>query len=300
MFRYAKYLFLLIYIFGVFLISYEALKDGNESSNISNNVADIVGGAVDQIGGVVDQIGGAIGGGSNNENSGSINQPGGETDNQEGNLGESGGSENQGGNSEESGGSENQGGNSGESSGSDNQGGNSGESSGSENPGGNSGESSGNENQGGNVQEPDGGNEDILEPEPHEHEYVNGNCECGEKDPRFITRYNFDITKFRYVIRKLVGHFGAFVFLGLFASLTYFCFIKRNKLLALLITIGAGIIVAAGSELLQFIPDGRYPAFKDVLIDMAGYMCATLVFSLVFYLPYYIKRIINKRKVESN
>lgn len=261
MFRYAKYLFLLIYIFGVFLISYEALKDGNESSNISNNVADIVGGAVDQIGGVVDQIGGAIGGGSNNENSGSINQPDGETDNQGGNSGESGGNANQ---------------------------------------GGNSGESSGSENQGGNVQEPEGGNEDILEPEPHEHEYVNGNCECGEKDPRFITRYNFDITKFRYVIRKLVGHFGAFVFLGLFASLTYFCFIKRNKLLALLITIGAGIIVAAGSELLQFIPDGRYPAFKDVLIDMAGYMCATLVFSLVFYLPYYIKRIINKRKVESN
>ena len=274
MFKYAKYLFLLIYIFGVFIISYEALKDGNESSNISNNVADIVGGAVDQIGGVVDQIGGVIGGGSNNENSSSINQPGGETNNQEGNSGESGGNENQGGNSGESGGNENQGGNSGESGDSDNQ--------------------------GGNVQEPEGGNEDILEPEPHEHEYVNGNCECGEKDPRFITRYNFDITKFRYVIRKLVGHFGAFVFLGLFASLTYFCFIKRNKLVALLVTIGSGIIVAAGSELLQFIPDGRYPAFKDVLIDMAGYMCATLAFSLVFYLPYYIKKIINKRKVESN
>ena len=107
--------------------------------------------------------------------------------------------------------------------------------------------------------------------------------------------FSSSITKFRYVIRKLVGHFGAFVFLGLFASITYFCFIQRSKLLALLITIGAGIIVAAGSELLQFIPSGRCPAFKDVLIDMAGYMVSTITLSLILYLPYFIKKIANKK-----
>jgi hypothetical protein len=235
MLKYAKYLFLLIYIFGVFLISLEALKDGNESSNASNDVAVIVGGAIDKIGGVVDQIGGVIDNSQNN-NDGSIETPG-----------------------EESGGSN-----------------------------GNS------QLPDENTKEPENNNENIEEGQ-HEHVFVNAICECGEKDPNYITRFNFNIVKFRYIVRKLVGHFGAFLFLGIFASLTYYCFINKNKFLALLMTIVAGLVVASFSELLQFIPSGRCPAFKDVLIDMAGYMVSTITLSLILYLPYFIKKISNKK-----
>ena len=253
MLKYAKYLFVLIYIFCIFIIGYEALKDSSDSSNISNDVAEIVGGAVDQIGGVVDQIGSAIGGSQNNNN-GNTETPGGNTETPGGSI---------------------------------------------ETPGVNNDPSNGNTQPEGNIKEPDNSN-DYKEEEPHEHVFINANCECGEKDPNFITRYNFDIVKFRYFVRKLVGHFGAFVILGVFASLTYYCFINRSKLLALSITIAAGLVVACGSELLQFIPNGRCPAFKDVLIDMAGYMCSTIILGLILYLPDFIKRIINNKKVESN
>ncbi len=103
----------------------------------------------------------------------------------------------------------------------------------------------------------------------------------------------FDIEDIRYFIRKAIGHFGIFLVLGVFASLTYYLFIKR-KLVSCIITIIVGFVTAGLSEILQGIPADRGPSFNDVLIDYAGYMIAVLLFSLIFYLPYYIKR----RKVE--
>ena len=102
----------------------------------------------------------------------------------------------------------------------------------------------------------------------------------------------FDIEDIKLFIRKAIGHFGLFLVLGIFAAMTYYLFIK-NKLLSLIISIVVGLITAGLSELFQGIPVGRAPSFTDVLIDYAGYMIAVLLFSLIFYLPYYIK----KRKV---
>ncbi len=99
----------------------------------------------------------------------------------------------------------------------------------------------------------------------------------------------FDIEDIKLFIRKAIGHFGLFLVLGIFAAMTYYLFIK-NKLLSLIISIVVGLITAGLSELFQGIPAGRAPSFTDVLIDYAGYMIAVLLFSLIFYLPYYIKR----------
>lgn len=104
----------------------------------------------------------------------------------------------------------------------------------------------------------------------------------------------FDIEDIKYFIRKAIGHFGIFLVLGVFAAITYYLFIK-NRLIALIITIVVGFVTAGLSEIFQGIPEGRAPSFNDVLIDYVGYMIAVLLFSLIFYLPYYIKR----RKVGS-
>ena len=105
----------------------------------------------------------------------------------------------------------------------------------------------------------------------------------------------FDIEDIKYFVRKAVGHFGLFLVLGVFSSLTYYLFIK-NKLISLLISIVVGFVTAGLSEIFQGIPEGRGPSFNDVLIDYAGYLIAVVLFGLIFYLPYYIKR----RKVGSS
>ena len=99
----------------------------------------------------------------------------------------------------------------------------------------------------------------------------------------------YDIEDIRYFIRKVIGHFGIFLVLGVFSCLTYYLFLKR-KLLSFIIIILAGFLTAGVSEILQAIPEGRGPSFNDVLIDYVGYLIAVVVFSLIFYLPYYIKR----------
>ena len=104
----------------------------------------------------------------------------------------------------------------------------------------------------------------------------------------------FDIEDIKLFIRKAVGHFGLFLVLGVFAVATYYLFIK-NRLLSHIISIIVGFVTAGLSEIVQGIPADRAPSFTDVLIDYAGYMIAVLLFSLIFYLPYYIKR----RKVGS-
>ena len=104
----------------------------------------------------------------------------------------------------------------------------------------------------------------------------------------------FDIEDIRYFIRKSIGHFGIFLVLGVFSCLTYYLFIKR-RLLSFIIIILVGFVTAGLSEIFQGIPEGRGPSFNDVLIDYVGYLIAVVIFSLIFYLPYYIKR----RKVGS-
>ncbi len=78
-----------------------------------------------------------------------------------------------------------------------------------------------------------------------------------------------DFDTFHGFVRKAIGHFGVFGFIGLNAYFTYFLFLKKTKL-AVSITLIANMFTAIISELLQLLSDGRACSIKDMLIDYSG------------------------------
>lgn len=94
-------------------------------------------------------------------------------------------------------------------------------------------------------------------------------------------------------IRKGIGHFGAFLLTGIFASLTFALFIRR-KYLAIPPTLISGFALAGLTELLQMITPGRGPAFADVLLDFQGFCFAAVPILLGFLIAYIVRKNRNK------
>ena len=100
---------------------------------------------------------------------------------------------------------------------------------------------------------------------------------------------------FKYFIRKLFGHFGAYFILGFITFITFNIF-WSNKTKTLIWSLIFGVVFSIITELLQFIPIGRYPSVKDVVINFTGYINGTLII-LVIYIVY---TKIKERKISSN
>ena len=81
------------------------------------------------------------------------------------------------------------------------------------------------------------------------------------------------------IIRKLIGHFGAFLVTGVFGILTaYFFFFKgKMKYISLAIFLVYGLLLAILSEVLQIFAGSRTPAWSDVGIDFSGYAIGAIV-----------------------
>ncbi len=114
------------------------------------------------------------------------------------------------------------------------------------------------------------------------------------------------IDNFYHWVRKSMGHFGAFLVLGIFGSLTYYIIFKKSlkgKLLAFLTCIFAGFAVAGITEILQLpiFTVGRGPSFSDVMLDFTGYCTSTVPMYIIIILIHLtgmlIKHLINSRKV---
>lgn len=99
----------------------------------------------------------------------------------------------------------------------------------------------------------------------------------------------YGIENVRLFIRKAIGHFGLFLVLGLFGSLTYVMFIK-DKLFKILSITSSGLIVAIFSELIQTISPERGPSIKDVGIDYLGYLIGITNIVLILFIVKLIKR----------
>lgn len=98
--------------------------------------------------------------------------------------------------------------------------------------------------------------------------------------------YIRDLDTFSYYIRKLVGHFGLFLAMSLFGTLTYLMFIKK-KYIAYPISLGVSFLLASLSEFIQIFAGSRGPSFKDVGIDMLGAsipFLIILVIDMIIYL----------------
>ncbi len=85
-------------------------------------------------------------------------------------------------------------------------------------------------------------------------------------------------------IRKLAGHFGLFFLLSLFAFVVYYRLaqvlnVKKQLTLGTILSILAGVLTAGISELFQselFIA-GRHVSFLDFLINVSGFLLATMI-----------------------
>ncbi len=107
-----------------------------------------------------------------------------------------------------------------------------------------------------------------------------------------------DVETFRYVFRKLIGHFLLFGLSGLFTSLLLVFsdyLMNKFKWKNMLFCLGLGVIIAIISELIQAFVPGRYGTFTDVFIDLAGY----IGFAGIVYLIYYLVKRKSKKTHEA-
>lgn len=108
---------------------------------------------------------------------------------------------------------------------------------------------------------------------------------------------------FYYIIRKSVGHFGAFLVLGILGALTYYIIFKKDlvgKLISFGVCIVAGFAVAGITEILQlpYFTQGRYCSFDDVMLDFKGYCCSAVPIGLLIIALHFIVPLIKKRSPE--
>lgn len=88
--------------------------------------------------------------------------------------------------------------------------------------------------------------------------------------------------RFTYLIRKWIGHFGYFVFLGFVSCLFYRTFQDGSKRRFLWISIhyANGFIFAFLSEFVfQMLASGRTASMLDVLLDYGGFLALSLPLS---------------------
>ncbi len=117
---------------------------------------------------------------------------------------------------------------------------------------------------------------------------INNVSEAITKQPKIT-----NMEEFRALIRKLVGHYGAFLFMGIFAALTFMMYFRYNKWWVFWVKTGAlityGFGFAALTEAAQLITPGRAGVFSDVLIDFSGFMTSVGIIVIIFFFIYYKK-----------
>ena len=108
-------------------------------------------------------------------------------------------------------------------------------------------------------------------------------------------------TNWQLFVRKLFGHFGAFMFLGAVASVTFMLFSKdstRSRLAAFGMAAVFGFSFACLTELLQtdLFTTGRGASFDDVITDCRGYFITCLLFFAVWFAAIILKHVAAKRR----
>ena len=113
-----------------------------------------------------------------------------------------------------------------------------------------------------------------------------------------------DMTSFMYQVRKGVGHFGAFLILGIFATISMVLFV-RGKLyfVGVATNFAFGFLFAGFTEYLQTLTPQRVGCMSDILIDYSGYISSaiaiTIIFTIIFAIKFFKKRgKINKDNID--
>ncbi|MBQ9482535.1 MAG: VanZ family protein, partial [Clostridia bacterium] len=109
------------------------------------------------------------------------------------------------------------------------------------------------------------------------------------------------INDFYLIVRKSIGHFGAFMVLGILAALAYLVFSPstvKGKIVAYLLCVVSGFAVAGITEMCQLpaFTTGRYCSFDDVILDFSGYFNGAVAVFAFALIGWAVAAFIQKRK----
>ena len=98
-------------------------------------------------------------------------------------------------------------------------------------------------------------------------------------------------------VRKMLGHFGAFLVLGIFSTFTYLLYFTKKKWYwSVPLNFVQGFGLAALTEYIQTFVKGRWGCWSDVVLDTSGFMCSAITLTIIILAIYLIKYLIAKRK----
>ena len=102
------------------------------------------------------------------------------------------------------------------------------------------------------------------------------------KGQEIVTGKTVTVTeKYKYNVRKILGHYGFFVLIGFTSAFTYML-IPIKKWISIIIHFSTGLLFALITEFwFQASSKGRSPAYNDVLIDYAGFLTLSVAVVVV-------------------
>ena len=94
--------------------------------------------------------------------------------------------------------------------------------------------------------------------------------------------YIKNVTDFIYKVRKGLGHFSAFLILGIVSTFTWLLFFRGKKLLfSIPLNYITGFIIACITELIQVYVPGRCGLFDDVILDYNGFLVSSSILTVL-------------------
>lgn len=106
-----------------------------------------------------------------------------------------------------------------------------------------------------------------------------------------------NINAFNAFIRKLLGHFTAFLILGIFSTMFYLlAFDQKHWLWSTPVNFLSGFALAGITELIQLYTPGRAGVWSDVWLDFRGFISSAIVLTVLYIGIYYLVRYLKERK----
>lgn len=101
-----------------------------------------------------------------------------------------------------------------------------------------------------------------------------------------------DMSEFMYYVRKGLGHFGAFLILGICSTFAYMLFFRRKLTpVGIILNFALGFLFAGFTEYLQTLTPGRVGAMSDILIDYSGFLTSSIIITVVLLTIFIVKYI---------
>ena len=134
------------------------------------------------------------------------------------------------------------------------------------------------------------GNDGIIT--PHKPGRVEITMTCSDGTGTYVTKtikINVnkqqlieDLGSFFYKVRKALGHFGAFLVLGIFSTLTYLTLVNKRKwFVSIPLNFIAGFYIAFLTEFIQRYVPGRSGNVNDIKIDMSGFLISSIILTII-------------------